>query len=417
MGAPSTATRFSEGANLEARDGKGHWHIGNVYQARLRAGEPQYRICWSAPFSGVSDWLSTADGVRAVTSDQKRRRDNDRQVYGNVATRQVRAGAVCWTVEKLVSGPRRSSKGKGEEWRVRWAGFAGHKDEYTWEPTKNLPDELIADFRKEATQMKRAATVARNRPPPPPPHVRALLKAAPAVRQQRAADAEILQEELGRQAAILLRRQKHGSPHLRLLLNAPCSEAQFVGLFDRFRAMAVPLAGAHPPPPMPTPPRAAHHRARSLAGQPRRHVTDIVCKAGGLGGASVVDQFYVSNSDLIEQLVAPYNTGRAATGSLRRRSQNCLVMLVGPLVVQFTTVRGGDGPPPLHRVRVMGRFAALLSLAGKQPIFDLPVWAERRLAWKYQYKISIAVAARRLETQPGVKLLKFLNKGGGQLLK
>ena len=106
MGAPSTATRFSEGANLEARDGKGHWHIGKVYQARLRAGEPQYRIRWSAPFSGVSDWLSTADGVRAVTSDQKRRRDNDRQVYGNVDTRQVRAGAVSWTVDKLVAGPR-----------------------------------------------------------------------------------------------------------------------------------------------------------------------------------------------------------------------------------------------------------------------------------------------------------------------
>ena len=114
-------SRFAGGANVEARDERGHWHLGTVQQSLKRGPVVRYKRTWSRPFTGQSSWRTVPDGVRAVTSDRKRALDNDQEVYGNVDTRQDQAGAVSWTVDKLVAGPRRRKGTQGEEWRVRAA--------------------------------------------------------------------------------------------------------------------------------------------------------------------------------------------------------------------------------------------------------------------------------------------------------
>ena len=147
--------------------------------------------------------------------------------------------------------------------------------------------------------------------------------------------------------------------------------------------------------------------ALRLEGEAKLHVTDIVAKVGARGGTKIIDQFKVASSEVIHELLTPFDeescrgAAKSKLGALSMRNGTLPVGLCGPLTVKFITKRRAGAPKPKRSVRVLAHVGVLQSqpdVVWKLPLFGCVESAQKtkHSAWHHAHKIAIATAIRRL---------------------
>ena len=138
--------------------------------------------------------------------------------------------------------------------------------------------------------------------------------------------------------------------------------------------------------------------------------SEIVAVKGGRGGQRVEDKFSVLSTEVVQDLVGPFNSHG---GSLCLRPSNTAVMLVPPFDFRFRTQRQPEGSErswPTELI-VTGHF---LCLVDRGPLKS-PVWSfdDARALYtstnKHAYKIAVAHAMHALgEGLVMERMLEFL---------
>ena len=139
-------------------------------------------------------------------------------------------------------------------------------------------------------------------------------------------------------------------------------------------------------------------------------VSAIYSVKGARGGKHVEDQFDIIASDLVAELVGPFN--KIGHGALVFRETSKTAMLVPPLTFTFKTRREDSGISAPTEMVVTGHFMCLVHREGKDPrwAFD-----DERAAYadtnKLAYKVAVAHAMHELGSRVELpaRLLSFLS--------
>ena len=384
----STFNAVRIGHEIEAKDFKGHWWSAVVKQVATDAtdGTKQVLVQWLEPHGYTSmkhaAWIDEPKSLRKSRPQEETLLERELAVQKSTAGAFVHDGEVYFTVKEIV-GKRRTKAGK-LEWRVQWAEHEGHEHEFSWEPTAMISDsQLIDDFEEKERAAAEAAAAAELDQP------YTVAKVGDADTEQLGRMAEFMEEELGRAASFFVTRAQDNSTKPRVIFSAPISEELFVGLHTRLQAMPAAL---------------------KLEGEATKHVTKVVAKAGARGGAKIIDQFKISSSEVIHELLTPFDeescrgAAKSKLGALSMRNGTLPVALLGPLTVKFITTRQAIARgvrKPKRRVLVLGHVGTLQSqpsIVWKLPRFGCTeeVQAVKHKAWRHAHKIAMATSIRRL---------------------
>ena len=244
--------RFPVGARVDACDPRGYWYPANVLEHRVRDERPQIRVHYVGWAKTLDAWVCASTHVRKATAGAKTLRERDLRQHKCTSGCETQGGEAKWQYIKL-AGTR--TRRRRQQVLVEWAECGGRDACSTWEPVENVDADDYEKYLAEHKRKRRRQREPRERKVATP-HVLTVCgygEASTAARQQRQADAELLQEEVARRATKQLRQQKSASQGAHTVFDGACSEVQFVGLWDRLAEMAGSLDGAH---------RAAHPRPR-----------------------------------------------------------------------------------------------------------------------------------------------------------
>ena len=224
--------------------------------------------------------------------------------------------------------------------------------------TQDIDPELIEAFEDEAVSDEHAV-----------PYV---IGAADVVLEPNIADRLINEwcDDVCRKAAHLLARQREEWACRRLFEMSPCPAWVFCAL----------------------------QRAFSKKSDAAEAVSDIYSTKGARGGKFIADGFDIVSTDLVSELVGPFN--RQGHGALVVRPNNTAVMLVPPLEFVFKTQRGEDpnGRTWPTQLIVTGHFMCLVDRGVRKS----PRWAfdDERATYekenKLAYKKAVAAAVATL---------------------
>jgi hypothetical protein len=345
----------------QVRDAKGHWYDAKVVDERGEGQERELRIHWHGWNAKYDEWIQ-------ATSD--RILDEDEELPEEVhdwGSKRGHLGDDQWEVARLLKRQRREGS---LGYVVEWAEIK--EDGEAWAPSwvalQDICPQLIEEFENPPAELAQPYVESIEEVTIPP----------------EIADVLVVEwrDDIGRQAAKLLARQRDEFACRRLFQISPCP----TWLFTALRRALVSLANDD------------------------SYVTEIRAVRGSRGGKFIEDQFDVVSTDLVSKLVGEFNA--AGHGALALRENNTAVMLVPPLEFKFRTRRQEGTEKWPTELLVTGHCMCLVDRKGAKG----PRWAfdDDRAEYgpenKHAYKLAVADAMRALgrDVVP-TRLLDFLS--------
>ena len=345
---------------VQAHDGRTGWYDAKIVDERGKDESREVKIHYNGWKHTHDEWLK-ASSDRILGEDEEL--PSEEYNWGS------KAGHLeedMWEVESIVKRKRQKNK---DGFLVRWSGT--NKEGEAWQPSwvalEDICPQLVDEFEN---------------PPEIPalPYVETVAASIP----HEIAD-ELVGEwadDIGRQAAKLLSRQRDEFACRRLFQMSPCPPWLFTALFRHYKA---------------------------VANEPN-FIGEIRAVKGSRGGKYIEDQFDIVSTDLVSRIVGEVNaTGH---GALALRENNTAVMLVPPLEFKFKARRQEGSEKWPSELVVTGHFMCLVDRKGRKG----PRWAfdddraEYGIENKHAYKLAVAEAMRALgrEVVPA-HLLDFLS--------
>ena len=332
---------YGVGAKLHAKDKGGFWYAAKIIEKT--ADQPaKFYVQYSGFPKSHNEWVPKSD-LRINATKAQIVQLNAVLAWPGLSE-GLDAASGTWTVDQILK--KKVCRGVAK-YQCTWVGHgAGHA---TWEPRRNLPSWLVADFERsqkrgvgEDPPTRAAATRV--------PFVHTATEGTDAaVRREHAPVAQWMQD-LARVVKETLPKQKCSK--MVTFPRVMCPAWAFVDLRHTIYTAAEQLA---------------------LDVPTEQLVTPIASERGGGGGKNVTDSFYVTNYDVLHVLM-----GMPDIGALVLRANRTAVMLVPPLKFAFKTVRADGARQSLV---VTAEFGAL-------------VWGSR--AWDFN---AMHVAPPQAETE------------------
>ena len=345
----------------QVKDPRGHWYDAKIVGERGEGEEREVKVHYHGWKQSLDEWI-LASSDRILDEDEEL--PEEAHDWG---TERGHIDEDQWEVEAIVKRRRKNNK---DGCVVRWAGL--NKEGEAWAPSwvalEDVCPELLDEFEN-------------------PPEVPALpfVEKVSATIAPEIADSLVVEwrDDIGRQAAKLLARQRDEFACRRLFQMSPCPTWLFTALRRAFEKVA----------------------------DDPSYVTDIRAVKGSRGGKFIEDQFDITSTDLVSRIVGEFNT--TGHGALTLRENNTAVMLVPPLEFKFRTRRQEGTEKWPTELLVTGHFMCLVDRKGKKG----PRWAfdddraEYGLENKHAYKLAVADAMRALGSERVVPahMLEFLS--------
>jgi hypothetical protein len=311
---------YGVGAKLHARDRGGYWYAAKIMDKT--ADQPaKFFVQFQGFPKSHNEWVLKSHLRINATKAQIV------EVNAVLAWPGSRAGldaaSGTWSVDQILK--KKVCHGV-VKYHCTWEGHGA--DHATWEPRRNLPSWLVADFERsqkrgvgEDPPTRAAATRV--------PFVHTATEGTDAsVRREHAPVTQWLQD-VARVAGEALPKQKCSKlvPFPRVM----CPAWAFVDLRHMIYVAAEELA---------------------LDVPTEQLVTPIASERGGGGGKNVTDSFYITSYDVLHVIM-----GMPDVGALVLRANRTAVMLVPPLKFAFKTVRAAGARQSLV---VTAEFGALV---------------------------------------------------------
>ena len=317
--------RVRVGAKLHAKDKHGYWYSAKV----VKTSSSDTTVC-EVKFQGFpsshNEWVPRSRLLTDATKTQIVELNASTSWPGNTGGLDAESGT--WIVDKILK--KKVCRGAAQ-YQCTWEGH--DEDHTTWEPKRNLPSWLVADFERSqkcnvGQDPPARAAVTRV------PFVHTATEGTDAAARRMHAPANLWLEEVARQTKEFLPKQKCAK--LVTFPRVMCPAWAFVDL----RQLVVEVA-----------------EALELPVPTEQLVTAIASERGGGGGRHVTDSFYVTSYDVLHALM-----GEPHFGALLLRANSTAVMLVPPLKFAFKTVRAAGAKQSLV---VTAEFGALVWGSGR----------------------------------------------------
>ena len=212
----------------------------------------------------------------------------------------------AWVVDEILQKKVRHGVAK---YQCTWEGH--DEDHKTWEPKKNLPAGLVAEFERALKEAVRRDAASRAAVKEKMPYVIHETVGTDAEARRKYAPVTIWKDEVVRQVLGALGGLK-GSKVV-TFPRVMCAPWAFVDLHRMLYELAASL---------------------QLGVATENLVTKITSERGALGGKYVVDSFFITSYDVLHLLM-----GQAGRAALAMRANGTALMLLPPLKISFKTTR------------------------------------------------------------------------------
>ena len=349
---------------MAAQDCKGYWYAATVL-AVSDDSVPQYLVKFRG-FPAAQNESVPKNRIRQNLTKAQIVQLNAAIAWGN-STAGLDAARGTWAVDKITAKKGRLSD--GIKYLCTWQGWpASHT---TWEPKRNLPSWLVADF--ERSQKQAVGADGKAAAPTGAPFVHAATEGTDATARRKHAPVTVWKDEIVREAGIILPKQKAAGQ--KQIIRMICSAWAFVDLHHLISELAAKL---------------------ELPVATADLVTPIASERGAAGGKHVTDSFYIMSYGVIHELMGPNGTD-----ALALRENNTAAMLIPPLKFAFKTVR--DAKPARCQLFVTAEFGCFVwgskvwdFVKPKDPTKE--TWDERveRGTKEFNHSRAIAMAVIKL---------------------